>query len=541
MANHQQQPAHDFAPAWLKIPTYDTTKNPDGPQHSSRSDEHRLAFHRRSGGSLRSGFHGDGYRDRDLGGRQSPLGHDSRGGLPFSSSLRHGSLDAEDRLFHHSAPGHKGPPPPRRPHSRHDFRDFLQPPYHKMSPGAQSGADNGSSAVGPGVPAATGPAVSSQHGKKDLSGNNFNQEFPTLPGGNEAPAPQPVVTNGSVWENPRNSKVHGTVLKKVHLIQRPSPRPETAASLLEARSKSPSSSSATGGVVPSVVGVVPVVANTLSPKLGRHVSLASASPAPMKSMAAASQNSLYKALMPSNKKVPQPPQQHGMEVLVKHPKTRGNKGDFLKALRSSDDGKGGPDDEGAATGAAKGPQDDSSGALSSPPAEPRNHRDTNGHHHHGSSSSQADDNGTGSQGGGDCSDSEGADCDVGKLSLEDDDDGSGRQHPPLSSSLEAEQRLLREMGWKEEGSDDDAYAPLTEDELREFQYLAKLHQEKQQQQQRNGMQRTSVLPDRGASLWSPRKAMVGPAFAAAIAPVLVGNGCSSSSTSSSDSESDDGN
>ncbi|KAH9366918.1 hypothetical protein HPB48_002522 [Haemaphysalis longicornis] len=278
--------------------------------------------------------------------------------------------------------------------------------------------------------------------ERRLSEERGNQ--PTLPGGNEAPAPQPVVTNGSVWVSTLAFWLHDPMF-------------------LGGR-----------GVVPSVVGVVPVVANTLSPKLGRHVSLASASPAPMKSMAAASQNSLYKALMPSNKKVPQPPQQHGMEVLVKHPKTRGNKGDFLKALRSSDDGKGGPDDEGAATGAAKGPQDDSSGALSSPPAEPRNHRDTNGHHHHGSSSSQADDNGTGSQGGGDCSDSEGADCDVGKLSLDDDDDGSGRQHPPLSSSLEAEQSewvfkpeaafCVRWAGRKK-GSDDDAYAPLTEDEL----------------------------------------------------------------------------
>lgn len=29
-------------------------------------------------------------------------------------------------------------------------------------------------------------------------------------------------------------------------------------------------------------------------------------------------------------------------------------------------------------------------------------------------------------------------------------------------------RLLREMGWKGEVSDDENYAPLTEDELREF-------------------------------------------------------------------------
>ena len=39
----------------------------------------------------------------------------------------------------------------------------------------------------------------------------------------------------------------------------------------------------------------------------------------------------------------------------------------------------------------------------------------------------------------------------------------------LSSSLEAEQRLLKEMGWKEE--EDDFYEPLTEDEVREFRDL----------------------------------------------------------------------
>lgn len=40
----------------------------------------------------------------------------------------------------------------------------------------------------------------------------------------------------------------------------------------------------------------------------------------------------------------------------------------------------------------------------------------------------------------------------------------------LSSSLEAEQRLLKEMGWREE-DDDDFSAPLTEDEVKEFKDL----------------------------------------------------------------------
>ncbi|KAL1439455.1 hypothetical protein MTO96_037429 [Rhipicephalus appendiculatus] len=117
------------------------------PHHHPRSDEQRLGFHRRSGGSLRSGFHSDGFRERDLGGRQSPLG-DSRG-VPFSS--RHASVDAEDRLFHHSVPSsgvHKVAQPPRRPHSRHDFRDFLQPSYHKMSPGAVQSSDNCANVAG---------------------------------------------------------------------------------------------------------------------------------------------------------------------------------------------------------------------------------------------------------------------------------------------------------------------------------------------------------------------------------------------------------
>ena len=41
--------------------------------------------------------------------------------------------------------------------------------------------------------------------------------------------------------------------------------------------------------------------------------------------------------------------------------------------------------------------------------------------------------------------------------------------PVLSSSLEAEHRLLMELGWKAEPDDDDpSYAPLTEDEVKEF-------------------------------------------------------------------------
>ncbi|NXP45313.1 GPBP1 protein, partial [Heliornis fulica] len=41
----------------------------------------------------------------------------------------------------------------------------------------------------------------------------------------------------------------------------------------------------------------------------------------------------------------------------------------------------------------------------------------------------------------------------------------------LSSSIEAELRLLKEMGWKEDIENDEKYAPLTEEEVMEFQVI----------------------------------------------------------------------
>ncbi|XP_003216226.1 vasculin [Anolis carolinensis] len=56
----------------------------------------------------------------------------------------------------------------------------------------------------------------------------------------------------------------------------------------------------------------------------------------------------------------------------------------------------------------------------------------------------------------------------------------------LSSSLEAEHRLLKEMGWQEDSENDETYAPLTEDEMREFQVIS-------EQLQKNGLRKNGVL------------------------------------------------
>uniref|UniRef100_G1PYC2 Vasculin n=1 Tax=Myotis lucifugus TaxID=59463 RepID=G1PYC2_MYOLU len=56
----------------------------------------------------------------------------------------------------------------------------------------------------------------------------------------------------------------------------------------------------------------------------------------------------------------------------------------------------------------------------------------------------------------------------------------------LSSSLEAEYRLLKEMGWQEDSENDEMCAPLTEDELREFQVIS-------EQLQKNGLRKNGIL------------------------------------------------
>ncbi|XP_029840313.2 vasculin-like protein 1 isoform X2 [Ixodes scapularis] len=485
MANNNI-PAHDFAPSWLKIPSYDTAN----PQHSdslhgNQREEHRSSFHRRVGGATRPVFRErDGpppvlHPGGDRGVAHAPSGEeDLRLGPPALLGPPQGTATAPDKGL-----------VSRRPHSRHDFRDLPQPAYHKLSPASNS-SNHSAYPVGHVSGGGLGPGGS----KKDLAGNNFNQEFPTLLGADQAPPQPPVVT--SVWENPRNSKVHGTVLKKVHLVQRPL-RNDSAT--LEARSKSPSSG------VSSVVS-----AGTLSPKLARHPVVAVAPTS--KAMPPSAQSSLYRALGPPAKKIQHVVQQqqqpaggmHTMEVLVKHPKAKGNKGDFLKALRCGEDPKEG------AKGAGDSPlllNDVCPGNGQCHPQEEEEER----------SRAELE-----------------AASGVRRLSL---GDPAAAERAPLSSSLEAEQRLLREMGWKEEASDDDAYAPLTEDELREFQYLTKMRQEKQ----RNGVQRTvavTAASDKtGGLLWSPRR-VASAAQPFATPPVVnlpqADNGWSSSSDTDSD-------
>ncbi|XP_048458060.1 vasculin-like protein 1 [Rhincodon typus] len=62
----------------------------------------------------------------------------------------------------------------------------------------------------------------------------------------------------------------------------------------------------------------------------------------------------------------------------------------------------------------------------------------------------------------------------------------GSEKDYLSSSLEAEHRLLKAMGWQECSENDDNFLPLTEDELQEFQ--ARTEQLKKNGFRKNGFQ-----------------------------------------------------
>ncbi|XP_038067800.1 flocculation protein FLO11-like isoform X2 [Patiria miniata] len=91
--------------------------------------------------------------------------------------------------------------------------------------------------------------------------------------------------------------------------------------------------------------------------------------------------------------------------------------------------------------------------------------------------------------------------------------------PDMSSSLEAEKRLLQEMGWHEHSDNEEGYAPLTEDELKEFK-------KRSQQVKKNGL--TRALPATWNSVSLPICSMA--------QQVSLDDGLTSSDSDSSDDE-----
>ncbi|XP_067133869.1 vasculin-like [Centruroides vittatus] len=429
MANNNA-PAHDFAPAWLKIPTYEnflTGADSERGGHTSRKDDHR-GYGRRSRetDSLtpKQQYFPDTRRERDsFSGERKPYFPSRHHSIDFDESQGPGNCT---RLFNssynNSSLSNSQPSLLRRPHSRHDFRDI--PSYTKIGVSQtlyeKAKGKEGAINISSNCPEIRG---------MDVTSNTFNQEFPSLQGDGSIDSTfQPPVVNGGAWEKPRNAKVHCSQIgKKIQLVKRGSKQDNG----IDIRSKSPS-----GSCLQSQCG---------SPKVNTHPVIIA--PVNKNSINSSVNSSVYRTLVPSKK------MSHSvmsnMEILVKNPKAPGNKSDFLKALRTETGSKGDDAKEG-----------NKEIEIVSPERNKQNQ---------GENGNEIDDK-----------EEHVNSINIEKLSLNQDTNETA-----LSSSLEAEQRLLREMGWKEEGSDDDdTYAPLTEDELREFRDLSQKIAEK-----RNGIQK----------------------------------------------------
>ncbi|KAG8175038.1 hypothetical protein JTE90_008867 [Oedothorax gibbosus] len=420
MAN-KNPPAHDFAPAWLKIPTYNTFK-PSGAcsergGHTSRRDEHTsFNFPKgKEGDELAYNSYFNRKDSRDPGNGVNNVhyyGMDNG----FNGSCNNPSLLS------------------RRPHSRHDFRislSYAKAESNKHLTKNGSGFYNhkgkgklhdNNSGGNNGVADGRGIGVTS---------NNFNQEFPSLQGDISEEPTTPPALNESAWEKPRSIKIQNPGIgKKIQLVKKPV-RNENSC---ESSRKSPASS--VSGPLASIKppapnsphssSVTPVTAPVVA-KGPNCRALTTAKPTKKKEPLKLTNKSILSLPVNAFQKpnsTPSTISTHSMEILVKHPKAPGNKSDFLKALRNETKEREESEREEA----------EKNVSTKNNPSSP-------------SSSKEPHVNG----------------IDIAKLSCDDDMEKS-----ILSSSLEAEERLLREMGWKGDVYDDENYAPLTEDELREF-------------------------------------------------------------------------
>lgn len=477
MAN-KSNPAHDFAPAWLKIPTYDIYR-PSGADserggHTSRRDEHSHGFARHTKENEPVTTHHQHFSDlrRD----DFDDSHLAKNAHNFSNDSSFIGSSANSQQL-----------PSRRPHSRHDFRN-IPASYSKVESASSRCVNNSSGGyfVSKTKAKLHDASANSNNSNTDSRGigvtsNNFNQEFPSLQGDiSEEPTTPPPALNGGVWEKPRNMKIRsGIIGKKIQLTKKPI-RVDVSS---ENNRKSPSGPSQSGVAVSSSIVAAPGLSNShtvIVTPIAKGGSSVYRSLVPAKSTL--SKKSNKEGLKASSKKssTTPPPSAHSMEILVKHPKAPGNKSEFLKALRNENKGVEEEED-----GKEESIEKSSIAGKDEPSVE-----NELGQPHHMNG------------------------IDITKLTVSDSEEKS-----VLSSSLEAEERLLREMGWKEECSDDDNYAPITEDEMREFRDLTEKYPLK------NGLRRNLQVN------FSPRR------LAPFTNPVPVppaADSCSSSSDSDSD-------
>lgn len=532
-------PKHDFAPAWLKIPT--NAQKPSGAGSGDTSvhnedsvvslNSHVISKSRNSSVDVR--------RDR------------CRSSLPY----RHHSIDTDDpqhlsptaseyRLS--SSQRHQSGSQPslgRRPLSRQDFRDSLSPSFSQTSKNFGSGASDSHRSSGNhwsrqrsfehnqgnGSNKSSAAEVNHSSAKESSSWNEtkinkFDQEFPSLKGGKaEDVAPSTNVVNGSVWDTSKTGKIHlsSSVNKKLHLVQKP------IRNDIAKRSTSPGGSVVTG-------------TGNGSPKSVPHATVLK-QVTKSSSASLSSSSSVYRTLLPvkgamirrpsrENAKSNGPSSKSGSRSsptpsaseilntrLVTHPKNLGNKSDFLKELR----------DDGSSVTTVKIGDDsnDLDNELIDQEAVVCSYEKDRSHKSCPKESRQdrPDLSLNKLQNGVSEHEEDTKECNCLQnsflgINIERTINTEHADSVALSRSLEAEQRLLREMGWTEESSEDGVYAPLTEAEMKEIESLSKTIPK------RNGFQRNQQFT------WSPKRIFT--------FPKAVDLADESSGSTSTDSDSD---
>lgn len=520
MAN-SSVPKHDFVPAWLKISGEAQTPavSSENRERRSRRDNRTTAKGPPIGRSRQSSCDQQ-YSHRD--------GQDSS-----TTSYRHHSIDIDESQYYtcrlgdyriaSCRPFGSQPSLNRRTVSRQENNSFIN----------CSGTYKGYSLYdfsSEGSPASNNSGNQSRHASFDRSSNNaqpnkkdnkdvkkesktdrFNQEFPSLKGDcGDVSSTSPVSVNGGVWDNIRNARFITCSAKKLSGSEKIDP---------EKRSGSPGSLSISSAVSPigkvgkpSSPSVVQISKSTLQSQPLMYP--------PLTTLVRKSSKESYKNSSPivtkfsflsqnSRQSSPTPPPLEILNTrLVTHPKNVGNKNDFLKTLRSESEKPFCEIRESKKQEVEDIHGENGTHCLQSHKNEPED--EIKPSERNGGSQLQMDN--TLNQRT-DTYETNGVDF---KRAVDE-----SREKPLLSSSLEAEQRLLKEMGWKEDDSgDEDVYAPLTEDEMREFQNLSK-----KVNQQRNGLVRNMQLS-------SPKRLLAPPFTSAPLIP-LDDDSCS---TSFSDSD-----
>ncbi|XP_030647358.1 vasculin-like protein 1 [Chanos chanos] len=448
---------HDFVPAWLNFSTPQPAKSPAAPvekhgEHFARGDG-RPGVSRRRHNSSDGFFNNDPLRTPGGDGWLQPslLRHDSvdsgvakgsQGGLGSGSGWKdptnwHGPTRGQDGPHHHHGRLQKRGGGDRDRQGGHRQRNGN---YHPRK----------------------GGSFQDRYSDEERSEDKLKfveEDFPSLnPETTGKPANQPraVGTPAGVWENPPSSKQAMSKMLVIKKVSKEDPNAAFSAGFASTGPLSTNSSKVpiTGpsvyknlvpkpAITPTKAG--PWKANGRETKGGLHFS--------GRDSAFTSPSSLSKPLTPINATAlsspKEPPSSTTPPIDINAPRMKlmrrstDRKSEFLRGLKDERNGE---------VSGCHSPGAPAEGEGSTP--EPKDYGET---HENGLSHSLSD---------------------------------SDTEH--LSSSLEAEHRLLKAMGWQEYPENDDNFQPLTEDELREFQ--AKTEQLKKNG--RNGM----LLRSRGVTL-----------------------------------------